>query len=258
MNTMQTSHGTVHVFSDGKQLQSALAQRFVLLAQDAVKAQGRFTVAFSGGSTPKALYELLADDSFKMQIPWEAVHVFWGDERCVPHTSPESNYKMAYEALLSKVDIPAANIHPTVGQADNPERSALLYESSICNMFGAAGADIPGFDLVLLGLGPEGHTASLFPGSPALQPGNRLVAAVFVEKFNSYRITFTPRLINHAAHIIFMVSGEGKQDILPQVLKNGPAELPAQYIRPESGLLEWYVDQPAAAKLLNSKLSAQP
>lgn len=247
---MQVANGTVTIFSDAKQLQIALADRFVQLAQAAVETTGRFTVALSGGSTPKALYELLASDSYKNKISWATVHVFWGDERCVPHTSTDSNYKMAYDALLSKVDIPASNIHPTVGQADNPERSALLYESSIGNMFEVSAPKVPSFDLILLGLGPEGHTASLFPDSPALHSGEPLVEAVYVEKFNSHRITFTPDLINQASNVIFMVSGASKQDILPLVLKDGPPELPAQYVRPINGRLDWFVDKAAAANLM--------
>jgi 6-phosphogluconolactonase len=249
MNDVQTAHGLVHVFNDDSQLQLALAERFVQLAQECIGERGRFMVALSGGSTPKALFELLSGESYRHHPIWANVHVFWGDERCVPHTSTDSNYKMACDALLSKVDIPTANIHPTVGQDESPERSALLYETSIKAIFAAEGNAVAVFDLVLLGLGPEGHTASLFPGSAALIPGLQLVQAVYVDKLKSKRITFTPGLINQARHVIFMVCGEGKKDILPLVLSGGPAELPAQYIRPDTGTLEWFVDKAAAAQL---------
>lgn len=248
MKCFQVERGIIKLCAAAGELTQTLAQRFVQIAQESARQRGRFMVALSGGSTPKALFELLAQAEFANRISWHDTHIFWGDERCVPHQSDQSNYKMANEAFLSKVPIPASNIHPTVGQSDNPQRSAELYEASIKTIFNAQDSSSVCFDLILLGLGPEGHTASLFPGSPALLPNNCLVMPVYVEALKAYRITFTPTLINQSRHIIFMVSGAGKSDILPQVLEPGEI-LPAQFIYPIQGTLEWFVDEPAACKL---------
>lgn len=226
---------------------------FSNLAADAVKAKGTFTVALSGGSTPKELYALLASDEapFREKVPWENVHFFWGDERHVPPDHPESNYRMVHEVMLSKLPISLENAHPI--EAENPEagRAAIDYEEVLKNFFHLGPGKIPRFDLVLLGLGADGHTASLFPGSEVIFNRKDLVAATWVEKFDSYRITLTPPVLNGAAHVIFLVSGEEKAETVREVLQgeHQPDRFPAQIVRPSDGTLLWLVDQEAARLL---------
>lgn len=249
MDTVIVNQQSIFVCENRDELSRSLAEMFVNLANEAVKRQDRFTVALSGGSTPKSLYSLLAQPEYSTRVPWAKTHLFWGDERCVTHDSPESNYKMVRESLLSKIQIPADHVHPTTGQDIEPDRAARDYEEVLKLVFQISGEAIPRFDLILLGLGPDGHTASLFPGSEALKESKRLVVANYVEKFKSDRITFTLSLLNSAAHVIFMVSGEDKKEILPQVLQSGQAAYPAQLVRPKDGKLEWYVDQVAMEKV---------
>lgn len=251
MRTINLSRAQVHVCTDARELSRSVAERVVQLAQEAIESRGRFTIAFSGGNTPKPMYELLATPEFSKRIDWSKTYAFWGDERCVPHDSPQSNYRMVNDLLLSKVPIPRENVHPTVGQDEDPSRSAENYERSIRNVFQANGKEIPSFDLNLMGIGDEGHTASIFPDSPVFDVQDRLVTFVHVEKVKMWRITFTLPLLNHARHVVFMVEGKGKQDILPQVLDsaNPSRTIPAQFIHPVNGTLEWFVDELAAQKL---------
>lgn len=238
---------------DLRELSRMAAGVFSNLAADAVKAKGTFTVALSGGSTPKELYALLASDEapFREKVPWENVHFFWGDERHVPPDHPESNYRMVHEVMLSKLPISLENAHPI--EAENPEagRAAIDYEEVLKNFFHLGPGKIPRFDLVLLGLGADGHTASLFPGSEVIFNRKDLVAATWVEKFDSYRITLTPPVLNGAAHVIFLVSGEEKAETVREVLQgeHQPDRFPAQIVRPSDGTLLWLVDQEAARLL---------
>lgn len=243
----------VLVFDDAETTARAAAERFVELAHDAISARGRFSVALAGGSTPKRTYELLASDEFKGRIDWTKTHIFFGDERCVPPSDADSNYRMADEALLSRVSIPPSNIHRIMGESD-AGASARLYEDELQTFF--AGESWPGFDLVLLGLGPDGHTASLFPDTEALDERRAWVVANWVEKLGAYRITLTAPAINHAAHVIFLVTGAGKAERVAELL--GPeserAHLPASLIRPERGSLEWFLDSQAAQALKRHEL----
>ena len=238
----------VLIFDDAEEVARAAARRFVELCQKAIAAAGRFSVALAGGSTPKRVYELLASDDFKTQIDWAKVHVFFGDERSVPPEHHDSNYRMAREALLAHVMLPIENVHRMVGEGD-AVANARLYEDDLREFFD--GADWPRFDLIMLGMGDDGHTASLFPGSRALAEQQAWVAANWVEKFNTFRITLTAPAINHAEHVMFIVTGASKADRLPEVMMGprDPERLPSQLIKPVRGSLEWFTDRAAAAKL---------
>lgn len=220
------------------------AARFTALARSAIAATGRFTVALSGGSTPKALFALLVD----LPIDWAHVHVFWGDERCVPPAHADSNYRMAREALLSKVALPDQNIHRLRGEID-PAQAALAYEADLRHIFGSI--DWPRFDLILLGLGTDAHTASLFPNTSAIHESTRWVVGHFVEKLQAQRLTLTPPAINHADHAIFLVAGADKASAIRSVFE-GPRDVdrfPAQIIEPLTGRVTWLIDEAAAANL---------
>ncbi len=238
----------ITVFDEAEEVARAFAFRFAELAREAIAARGVFTVALSGGSTPKRTYQLLASDEFRERIEWDKVHVFFGDERCVPPTDADSNYRMIDEALLSRVSIPARNIHRMRGEGD-ALANARLYEDELQTFF--AGAPWPRLDLVLLGMGDDGHTASLFPGTQALTEKRAWVTSVWVEKLDAYRITLSVQAINHAAHVIFLITGESKADRLAEVVhgEHKGTRLPAGLIRPENGSLEFFLDKAAAAKL---------
>ena len=227
------------------------AARLQRLAAESVVAAGRFSVALSGGSTPRALYELLAEPPFRETIDWPRVHLFWGDERFVSADHPDSNYRLAREALISKVPIPSLNVHPIPTEDSDPEAAAARYEETLRHFFVLSEGDVPRFDLVFLGLGADGHTASLFPGSPALSESHRLVVATYVQKLAAWRLTLTPPVLRAARHVIFLVCGPDKASALQEVLKGpyDPQRLPAQLVRPEEGSLTWLVDEAAASLL---------
>lgn len=229
------------------------ADRLVTLSGEAIAAHGRFSLALSGGSTPGALFKLLAGEAHRARIAWDKTIVFWSDERCVPPDHADSNYRLAHEMLLSKVSIPAANVHRARGEI-NPEQAALEYEQTVRREVGTpASGGAPAFDLILLGMGPDGHTASLFPGTPAVHEKTRLVSANFVPKLNTRRLTFTPSLINAASNVMFLVAGAEKADVLRAVLEGDvkPDVFPAQIVRPVDGRLTWLVDRAAGARLQN-------
>jgi|SRR5947209_15486483 len=221
------------------------ADEFISCARSAIEAHGRFTVALSGGSTPRGIYSLVADDQEnpEKKLPWEKIFVFFGDERHVPPTDAESNYRMAKESLLSKVPIPEQNVFRVAAELD-ANIAAKQYEEQLIRFFQLAPNQWPRFDLIMLGMGPDGHTASLFPESPALRETQRKVVANWVEKFNSYRITFTFPVINHAAEVMFAVLGSDKAEVLREVLKNPNKSLyPSQRVEPENGKLLWVTDK---------------
>ena len=224
------------------------AERFVELGQAAIDARGCFSVGLAGGSTPKRAYELLASEAYREQLNWSKVHIFFGDERCVPPDHSESNYRMANEALISRVSIPPPNVHRINGLGD-AVANASLYEDELRTFFNAA--SWPRFDLVLLGMGDDGHTASLFPGTKALVEPRAWVVANWVEKFGTFRITLTAPAINHAANIAFLVTGATKAERLLEVLRGAldPEKLPSQLIQPLDGSLFWLVDKAAAGRL---------
>lgn len=236
------------VLNDPADVARAAADRFVEIAREAIGERSRFSVALSGGSTPQRAYELLASEDYRERLDWSKAHIFFGDERSVPPDDAESNYRMANEALLSRVEIPAKNIHRINGTGD-AVANARLYEDELRTFFNDSAW--PRFDLVMLGMGDDGHTASLFPGTDALREEQAWVAGVWVEKFSAFRITLTPPAINHAAHILFLITGENKAPRLAQVFdhQTGMERLPVQLIRPVSGSTEWLVDSAAASRL---------
>lgn len=236
------------VVADSSSLYQAGAQEFCRCAVDAVNERGRFSVALSGGNTPRGVYSLLAAE-YKGKLPWDKICVFFGDERHVPPDDPESNYKMANEALLSKVPIPQKNIFRVPGELPAAD-AADSYDRSLRDFFGLAANTWPRFDLIFLGLGDDGHTASLFPGSAALEETSRLVVANWVEKFKTYRITFTYPVINHAAEVAFLVSGKSKAQVIKDVLAPTAGKAyPAQQVRPQTGRLLWIMDHDASQLL---------
>ena len=236
-------------FDDPEEVAKRATDRFVEIAEQAIQKDGRFSVALAGGSTPKRIYQLLAAAPYKDRLDWSKVHIFFGDERCVPPDHADSNYRMANEAMISQVPVPPENVHRMVGEGD-AAANARLYEDELRSYFGDE--KWPRFDLVMLGMGDDGHTASLFPGTTALKEQSAWVVSNWVEKFNTFRITLTAPAINHAAHVMFIVTGAGKAERLPQVLRGArrPEELPSQLIRPEAGgALEWFTDKAAVANL---------
>ena len=226
----------IEIFSNSQELARGAAEYFVARSAEAVAQKGNFTVALSGGSTPKVLYQLLADENepFRAQVPWPWTHFFWSDERHVPPDHPDSNYRMAHEAMLAHVPVPESNVHRVHGENPNAGEAAREYEQTLLPL-----------DLILLGLGPDGHTASIFPGSEVLHETKRLIAAPWVEKFNSYRITMTLPLLNSGAVVLFLVSGAEKAGIVKEVLE-GPKKYPAQFVQPTQGQLLWMLDKDAA------------
>ena len=248
---MPSNAPEIKIVADVAQLNRTAADEFLTAAQSSIRARGRFCVALAGGSTPRGVYSLLAEDQSnpEKRLPWEKVFVFFGDERHVPPDDAESNYRMARESLLSKVPIPQQNVFRIAGELD-ANIAAAQYEQKLLNFFQIGPEEWPRFDLIMLGMGPDGHTASLFPDSPALQENHRKVVANWVEKFQSYRLTFTLPLLNHAAEVMFLVSGESKAEVLKDVLGSAKKAIyPCQRVRPENGRLLWIVDR-AAAKLL--------
>ena len=228
-------------------LARAAAEHFLCSSNEAVAKRGSFTVALSGGSTPKRLYQLLAEQ-FRDQIPWSGIHFYWSDERHVPPSHPESNYRMTNEAMLSRVPVSPANVHRVF--SENPAADAAQdYEDTIVKQIGGN----PRLDLILLGLGADGHTASIFPGSAVLHETKRLVAAPWVEKLETYRITMTLPLLNNGASVVFLVSGAEKAQIVKEVLE-GPEKYPAQAVKPANGELIWMLDQDAAKELTTRRL----
>ena len=225
----------------------AAAALVVDRAAEAIAARGVFTIALAGGSTPKPVYERLASADRAASIDWSRVHVFFGDERCVPPDDPQSNYRMAREAVLSRVPIPNHNIHRIRGE-DPPDAAAQAAERSLRGL--CPDAAVPSLDIVLLGLGDDGHTASLFPGTAALRETSRLVVPQYVDKLRCWRVTFTAALINAARHVAFLVEGAGKATTL-QAVTEGPFQpdvLPSQLVQPAGGV-DWLVDVAAASRL---------
>ena len=242
-----TQPNKIKVFPNAESLAQATAEQVIEIAKQAIEHSGKFIISLSGGSTPSYLYSLLAKPPFRDQIPWNKTFVFWGDERVVASDSKLNNAYRARNLLLDHVPIPAININPIPVDLE-PTKSAEKYESTIKNFFGK---DAPSFDIILLGLGENGHTASLFPGSDVVFENKRLIREVYVEEQKMFRITMTPPLINQARNIIFMVTGNNKAEILKNVLfgPQQPDKFPAQIIKNEKGILYWFVDEKAAVLL---------
>ncbi len=239
------SEADIRILNTPQELFQAAATEFIALASTAIRRHGKFTVALSGGSTPKSLYSVLA----RSALPWDKIFFFWSDERHVPPDHPDSNYRMAKEALLSKVPVPPENIFRVRAEEKDANVVAKDYEEALKLFFRLKPGEFPRFDLILLGLGPDGHTASLFPNTAALNETKRLVVANWVEKFKTNRITFTYPVLNYAACVIFLVSGGDKSEIVREVLENPGADLPSQKVHPANGRLLWLLDKDAASKL---------
>ncbi|MBV9325227.1 MAG: 6-phosphogluconolactonase [Chloroflexi bacterium] len=237
----------IRVLPDSAALADAAARQIVERAQAAIDAQGAFSIALSGGSTPRDLHQRLASAPLAQQVDWARVHVFFGDERCVPPDDAQSNYRMADETLLSRVPIPATQIHRMRGELP-PNEAAAEYESQLKAFFNS---DPPRLDVILLGMGDNGHTASLFPGLSAVHEQRRWVVAENVPEVGMWRITLTPVVLNLGREVMFLVAGEAKASMLRQVLEGPyvPEEKPAQIVRPTPGEVIWLVDVAAAAKL---------
>jgi 6-phosphogluconolactonase len=245
--------------ADAAEVARAAADELVGAAARAVEGRGRFTVALAGGSTPRRLYQLLADGDapFRARVPWDRTHVFFGDERHVPPSHPESNFRMAREALLEHV--PVASAHRMRGEEPDAAAAAASYEAELRRFFGVATDDPPPrLDLVLLGLGPDGHTASLFPGSAALDERRRWVVAPFVDELHAYRITLTLPVLARAREVLFLVSGTAKADALASVFAPGGDDPlpPAARVRPTTGAAIWIVDRDAASRVPEGRRGA--
>jgi 6-phosphogluconolactonase len=235
----------IHVFENADALSVGAASHIAAAAHAAIEARGVFNIALSGGTTPRQTYERLATEPYSSEIDWSHVHVFWGDERCVPPDHPDSDFGMAKRALLDHVSISGANVHRMRGELDAKD-AAAQYESEISAHF--ASSD-PKFDLILLGLGEDGHTASLFPRTSALYEESRLVIENYVRDLEAWRVTFTFRLINTAEQVVFLAAGSKKADIVSKVIDEKLPEYPASHVDPITGELHWLLDASAAIKL---------
>jgi len=240
----------IEIFENAEALSRAAAGRFVRVTSAAARMRGRCAVALSGGSTPRSVYQSLADAPNLSRVPWDRIEFFWGDERHVPPEHPDSNYRAVMEAMLSKVPVTAAQIHRMRGEMPDVERSALEYEDAISAV--VSGVPVPRFDLILLGLGTDGHTASLFPGTSALAERHRWCTANWVSALNAHRITLTLPVFNAAREIMFIVSGAEKAPIVRDVLRDLPTTeaqlLPAHLIQPDNGDVWWMLDRAAAGE----------
>jgi 6-phosphogluconolactonase len=246
-----TTNREVRILADANAIAQTAAAEFLETALDAVRQKGSFSVALAGGSTPKDLYGLLSNNPLQAKVPWGKIQFFFGDERHVPPDDRESNFRMATEAMLAKAPIDPKQVHRIKSEKANTSEAAQEYEQELRESLKLKPDQLPRFDLVLLGMGPEGHTASLFPGTKALREQRRLVVSNWVGKLYTDRITLTPPVLNNAARIIFMAHGAEKAPALKAVLEgpHEPEQLPAQMINPPKGRVVWLVD-PSAASML--------
>lgn len=247
---------TVELFTNGMEIARRAAADVVRIAGDAVAARGVFTIALSGGSTPKVLYALLAEHpSLRNSLPWDKMKVFFGDERHVGPGHADSNFRMATDAMLSKVPFRPDQVHRIKGECPDTAQAAAEYEEVIRREFGLQAGTFPRFDLILLGMGSEGHTLSLFPGTKALNETQRIVTSNWVGKLCTDRVTLTAPAANNAANVIFMITGADKACALKSVLEGPqePEQLPAQMIQPANGNLSWLVDE-AAGSMLSKRI----
>ena len=240
----------IRTLTTPQELFEAAAEEVLRAAKEAVEKRGRFTIALSGGSTPKNLFNLLATNA-RTVLPWDRTFFFWGDERHVPPTDPDSNYHMAEETMLSKIPVAAGNVFRMAAENPDAAAAAEAYEQTLRKFFALETGQFPRFDLILLGMGPDGHTASLFPGTAALQEKSRLVVANWVDKLKASRLSLTLPVLNAAACVTFLVSGMDKAAALHAVLEgDAPGEqYPSKLIRPVDGKLLWLVDRAAASAL---------
>ncbi len=242
----------IRILADGAAIAKRAAQEFVQAAAEAVRIKGSFNVALAGGSTPKALYSLLVNDpALRSQVPWDKIHLFFGDERHVAPDHPDSNYRMASETMISKSPLKPEQVTRIKGEYPDAEQAALEYEKALREYFKLKAGEYPRFDLVLAGMGNEGHTLSLFPGTKALHADRRIVVRNWIGKLYTERLTLAAPAASNAAHIIFMVTGVDKAPALKAVLEGPfePEQLPAQLLQPQNGKLLWLVDTAAGSML---------
>lgn len=242
----------LRAFTDKEAICQATARIIADDCKAAVNERGKFLFVLSGGSTPKRLYEVLAEAPYRDEIDWSKVEILWGDERSVPPDHNDSNYRMANEALISKINIPAEQVHRMEAEREDRDAAAMEYQQKIAQLCGVdASGDPPALDLVLLGMGPDAHTASLFPETEGLRVTDKWVTPNFVPKFDTYRMTFTHPMINQASKVIFLVAGADKADPMFEVYTHpyNPSRLPSQLIRPQ-GQLNWFADSQAVARLV--------
>jgi len=241
-------NGRLEVYDTSHTLVEAVAVQVQQLLSRAVTGRGAASLAFSGGSTPRHVYGLLATDRFRNKIDWNRIHCFLGDERCVPPFHPESNFRMISDALLNRITIPEKNVHRVKTELP-PEEASDAYADEIRKLFQLKPGEFPEFDVLLLGIGEDGHTASLFPGTPAVNETEKITTAVLGPNVKIPRVSLTFPAINHAAEIIFIVSGKGKAAILQQILKGTDQKYPAQMVNPLKGRLTWMADRDATMQL---------
>jgi 6-phosphogluconolactonase len=256
---LNRSDAQIRIYKDASELALKAARHFARLADQYVVGCGQFTVALSGGSTPRAMFSILAAEPFLETVPWSSIYLFWGDERTVPPDHADSNYRMAYETLISKVPVPGENVFRIPAELEDTERAAQEYSATLAEFFlkraprsrTAPLSNFPRFDLVLLGMGPDGHTASLFPHTAALEATDRIAVSNYVEKLKTNRITLSVPTINNARNVTFVVAGADKAASLKQVLQGElqPDLYPSQLIHPKNGTLLWLADEDAAALL---------
>jgi 6-phosphogluconolactonase len=245
---LMPSSPQVRVFPAADELFTAAAQIFCRIGSEAIRERGKYSVALSGGSTPRGLHHELVT-KFSKQLPWEKVFFFWGDERHVPPDFPESNFRMAKETLLSQLPIPADHIFRMPGELPDANQAAGLYENTLREFFRPAPDEFPRLDFNLLGMGSDGHTASLFPGTKALQERQRLVVGNWVPQHDTWRITLTYPVLNSSRVVMFLINGEPKAEMVRKALKDPAANLPCQEVQPVGGQLMWYLDKAAGANL---------
>jgi 6-phosphogluconolactonase len=252
---MSNQGNEILIYDDVTTLAGAAAKRIGLLADEAIEARGVFHVALAGGTTPRRLYETLALPDHALGIDWSRVHVFFGDERCVPPDDPESNYGMARASLLDKVPLAETHIHRIAAEGIERDGAASEYAACLRQVITARNGDVPAIDLVLLGIGPDGHIASLFPDTGILHETRRLVVPVFVKQKHAWRISITFPVINSARDVMVLATGGGKAEILGQILGGHSHDLryPAEMIAHERGV-HWYLDRDAARELTASRL----
>ncbi len=242
----------IRILADGAAIAKRAAQEFVQAAAAAIRVKSSFNVALAGGSTPRALYSLLVNDpTLRSQVPWDKIHLFFGDERHVAPDHPDSNFRMAMEAMISKSPLKPEQVTRIKGEYPDADQAALEYEKALREYFKLKDAEYPRFDLVLAGMGNEGHTLSLFPGTKALHADGRVVVRNWVGKLYAERITLTAPAASNAAQVIFMVTGADKAPALKAVLEGPfePEQLPAQLLQPQNGKLLWLVDTAAGSML---------
>ncbi len=237
---------SIKIYNNKKNLFLDTAELFFSEAQKAINAHGKFSVAISGGSTPVPLYELLSSAEYRSRIDWKLIHFFWADERCVPKNHPDSNFKMAYELFLSKQPIPDSNIHRIHGELD-AKTAASEYEIELMNYFGKSA--LPAIDLVFLGVGEDGHTASIFPGLNSGTINSRTVICVYVKRLKSNRVSLSLPVLDNSGTVAFIVIGNSKAHILREIFEDSNSDSPAAKVNPKAGRNLWFLDQDAASML---------